>query len=199
MPHILVNLVMLPAIGSLVQGKTTSEISVQSPPDNVNHIPSTKDACRSFTKTYHHSAYPALDPSQTTLSAQDEVVFITGGSQDIGKPIINYFVLAKAEAVIITGRTKQTLAQTAHELDLAAEHNSAQTKALYYVDDVLDYVVTNKFLTIVRNQFGQVDMLINKPTYFCVPRDDITNKRGNIRRVSSPSPDAMLLLNCPVQ
>jgi len=39
----------------------------------------------SFTKTYHHEAYPAIDPARPDLSARGKTILITGGGKGIGK------------------------------------------------------------------------------------------------------------------
>lgn len=49
---------------------------------------------------------------------------VNGGGQGIGKAITKSFVLAKAEDVIITGWTKQTLTWAAHDLEIDAAPES---------------------------------------------------------------------------
>lgn len=62
-----------------------------------------------LTKRLHAQVYDSILPSNPSLSQAGNTVLITGGSDGIGFAIAKYFGLAKADKVIITGRTSEKL------------------------------------------------------------------------------------------
>ena len=70
----------------------------------------------SFTPTYHHDQYGAIDPTQPALNCSEKIVLITGAGRGIGKAIAIAFAKAHAKGIAILGRTKSTLHETATEV-----------------------------------------------------------------------------------
>ncbi|KAM0338005.1 hypothetical protein ACHAPU_011468 [Fusarium lateritium] len=69
-----------------------------------------------LTKTLHAKAYEAIQPSQPRLSQSGRTLLITGGSAGIGYSIAKNFGLARADRVIITGRTPEKLDEAVYNL-----------------------------------------------------------------------------------
>lgn len=70
----------------------------------------------SFTPTYHHDEYPAIDPTQPGLDCSSKIILVTGAGQGIGKAIAVAFAKAHAQGIALLGRTPHTLAETAAEI-----------------------------------------------------------------------------------
>ncbi|KAM0491825.1 hypothetical protein ACHAP8_010329 [Fusarium lateritium] len=85
-----------------------------------------------LTKRLHTQVYDSIHPSNPSLSQAGKTVLVTGGSDGIGLSIAKYFGLAKADKVIITGRTREKL-NTAIET-LVQEHMESS-----------GYCITTKF------------------------------------------------------
>jgi NAD(P)-dependent dehydrogenase (short-subunit alcohol dehydrogenase family) len=116
---------------------------------------------KSFTPTYHHHSYPAIDPSRPELSAKGKVVLITGGGQGIGKATARAFAQANAHAIIITGRTQKTLFETKAEL----EKINIDTKVHTFVGDVTNADAVRAIFDSIKQEFGNVDVLVSNAGY----------------------------------
>ncbi|KAF2718569.1 NAD(P)-binding protein [Polychaeton citri CBS 116435] len=79
----------------------------------------------SFTPTYHHDVYPAIDPTQPALDCSDKVVLITGAGSGIGKGIALAFAQAHAKGIALLGRTTSTLESCAAEVTTTSEGRTA--------------------------------------------------------------------------
>lgn len=73
----------------------------------------------SFTKTFHHKPYPAIEPTQSSLSAKGRVVLITGAGSGIGQATAIAFAQANAKVVVLTGRRISALEETRHKITAA--------------------------------------------------------------------------------
>jgi hypothetical protein len=47
---------------------------------------------QAFTKETYRDVYPAIDPTNATLSQAGKVVIVTGASKGIGKKVLNHTV-----------------------------------------------------------------------------------------------------------
>jgi NAD(P)-dependent dehydrogenase (short-subunit alcohol dehydrogenase family) len=120
---------------------------------------------KSFTPTYHHHTYPAIDPSLPELSAKGKVVLITGGSRGIGKATARAFARANAYAIIITGRTQHTLLETKSVL----EQINPDTKVRTFVGDVSNANAVRTIFESIKQEFGRVDVLVSNAGYLPEP------------------------------
>ena len=114
-----------------------------------------------FTKIWHNTTYPSIDPSNPTLSAKGKVIVITGGGSGIGKSIAKSFAKANASSIVILGRTEKSLASTKSEIEATHEIVNVST----YVADVSDAEAIDEAFASIKSQFGAVDVFINNAGY----------------------------------
>jgi gluconate 5-dehydrogenase len=88
------------------------------------------------------------------FSVRDQVVLVSGASRGIGRAIAAGFAQREAR-VIITGRERDTLERTAHELSTA----DRQVRAI--ACDVADGKSIAALVATVLEEFGRVDTLVN--------------------------------------
>ncbi|KAF9078204.1 short-chain dehydrogenase/reductase [Rhodocollybia butyracea] len=69
-----------------------------------------------LTATYHHDTYPAISPTNPSLSQSGKTILITGGGGGIGFEIARSFAKASASRIIIVGRRGSLLETSAEKL-----------------------------------------------------------------------------------
>ncbi|KAJ3543176.1 hypothetical protein NM208_g3713 [Fusarium decemcellulare] len=74
-----------------------------------------------LTERLHTRVYEAIHPSQPSLSQTGKTVLVTGGSAGIGYAIAKNFGIARADRIIITGRTREKLDAAVSSLDREQE------------------------------------------------------------------------------
>ena len=112
----------------------------------------------SFTPTYHHDVYPAIDPTSPALDCSDKIVLITGGGRGIGKAIAKGFAAAKAKGIVLLGRDATTLQTSAAEIRTL----SPSTDVFIATADIQQQDQVQKALQDVVAHFGTVpDVLVN--------------------------------------
>lgn len=72
-----------------------------------------------FTQTYHRRPYPTISPSAPSNTQFGRTVLICGASTGIGRSIARSFAAAGAAKVILIGRTRATLEDTASVIPTA--------------------------------------------------------------------------------
>lgn len=127
-------------------------------------------ASSSFTKTYHRSEYPAISPTNPSLSAKGKVVVVTGGGSGIGKHIAKAFVLAGAGAVAILGRRANVLTDAKTELEAAG---SSKILTLPGVD-VVDEAALNQAFAVIKEQVGPIDVVVANAGYLATAAPAVT-------------------------
>jgi NAD(P)-dependent dehydrogenase (short-subunit alcohol dehydrogenase family) len=90
-------------------------------------------AVQSPTKTYHISAYAAINPSLPALSSAGKNIVITGGGSGIGSEIAKAFAQSGASSIALLGRTEASLLQTKREIETSYNNT---TKVSTYVADI---------------------------------------------------------------
>lgn len=114
----------------------------------------------SFTPSYHHDQYPAIDPTQPALDCSGKVILITGAGGGIGQAIAIAFAKAHAKGVILLGRTRSTLELTADEVEKVGE---GKTDIFIVTADFLDQAQVKAAMDSAIEHFnGQIpDVLVN--------------------------------------
>lgn len=92
--------------------------------------------------------------SDPLFSVKDQVVLVSGGSRGIGRAIAQGFAEREAR-VVVTGRVRETIAQTAAEL--AGQRGNVCAK----VCDVADPDAVGALVDEVAAEFGRIDTLVN--------------------------------------
>ena len=105
----------------------------------------------SFTKTFHHDTYPAIDPTRPELSAAGKIVVISGGGQGIGAANVKAFARAGAAHIAIFGRKGSTLNAVKSEVEA-----SNKTRVHVYQADVTDEAAINHIFADVEQKLGKV-------------------------------------------
>jgi NAD(P)-dependent dehydrogenase (short-subunit alcohol dehydrogenase family) len=116
----------------------------------------------SFTKTYHKSSYPAIDPTKPELSAKGKTVIVTGGgSNSIGGAIALSFARAGAQKIAIIGRTEKTLLETKSKVE--AEYPA--TTVLVSIADISNPESVGTAAHHIRVALGAWDIFVHNAGY----------------------------------
>lgn len=128
----------------------------------------------SFTKTCHHTSYPAISPTNPALSAAGKTIVITGGGSGIGLAIATAFVSAGAASIVLIGRTEEKLKSARATLlslstSTSKKPNSTSrpsaTDIGYFLSDTTDVEATQKTFSSIMERYGRVDVLVNNAGY----------------------------------
>ena len=66
----------------------------------------------SLTSEWHNDTYPAISPTNPSLSVTGKTIVVTGGGSGIGRETARAYAEAGAAHVAIMGRTQSTLSET---------------------------------------------------------------------------------------
>ncbi|PSN64877.1 NAD(P)-binding protein [Corynespora cassiicola Philippines] len=111
-----------------------------------------------LTKAVHRDMYPPLNPSQPSLSAEGKIVLVTGVTGGIGRAIAEAWTIARAKAVVITGRKVEALNETAATLQ---ERGSGKTKIIAVPADITKEEDVRRLWETAKSEAGRVDVLVN--------------------------------------
>lgn len=114
-----------------------------------------------FTKTFHSSVYPSIDPTSSTLSAKGKVVLVTGGGRGIGKAIATAFARAGSHAVVILGRKADTLQNAEKEISSIAQASGSGTMVRSFPVDIRDADAVFRAFRTARDEFKAIDIVAN--------------------------------------
>jgi short-subunit dehydrogenase involved in D-alanine esterification of teichoic acids len=104
------------------------------------------------TKTYHTSAYPAINPYLPSLSSEGKNVVITGGGSGIGSEITRAFAQSGAATIALLGRTENSLLKMEKEIE--AEYKTTKVDA--YVADITHSMALEHSLKIHAQTYGKL-------------------------------------------
>jgi NAD(P)-dependent dehydrogenase (short-subunit alcohol dehydrogenase family) len=114
-------------------------------------------AIQSPTKTYHTTAYPAINPSIPALSSKGKNIVITGGGSGIGSEIARAFAQSGASSIALLGRTEYSLLQTKREI----ESSSKTTQVSIYVADITSSIaLAQRLKSHAQNHGGELHVLV---------------------------------------
>ena len=111
----------------------------------------------SFTRAWHSKSYAAIDPCRPELSLEGKVVVITGGGGVIGTALARSFALAHSRAIILIGRTEETLKASVSSI----EKDVPGAKILYHLADISNETSIQSAVGKAEDQFGKLHILIN--------------------------------------
>ena len=110
-----------------------------------------------LTKTMRRGLYPAIDQSQSDLSAAGKVVIITGAGGGIGYDIATTWATAGASGIVLAGRYVDML-------NAAAENVKSIDKdlpTLVEKTDVTSEADVKELYEEVNEKFGRADVVVN--------------------------------------
>lgn len=115
----------------------------------------------SFTTQSYHAPYLAISPSRKEVSAEGQVILVTGGGKGIGKAIAAAFATAQASRLVLIGRTGSSLAETKQCLQQQYPSLCVDT----YILDVANYEQLAEGFRQIQKEVGSVDILVNNAGY----------------------------------
>jgi len=108
-------------------------------------------------KTWHTTAYPAIDPARPELSCAGKVIVITGGGAGIGLGIAQAFARASAAEILIVGRRQSVLESAKSGIEQAHPDCKVHIAAADIADEAQ---VAAAFAAVTR-----IDVLVNNAAY----------------------------------
>jgi NAD(P)-dependent dehydrogenase (short-subunit alcohol dehydrogenase family) len=118
-----------------------------------------------YTKTWHNTSYPAISPSNPSLSVAGKNIVITGGGSGIGAATALSYARAGAKSITLLGRRESLLKDTASRVSQVAP----DVKVLALKADVLDLSSLERALAKVVKDFGTIDVLVSNAGYLASP------------------------------
>jgi NAD(P)-dependent dehydrogenase (short-subunit alcohol dehydrogenase family) len=116
-----------------------------------------------FTRRTHRDVYPAIDPSQASLSQKGKVVVITGASQGLGaRGFVPSFAATNPKAIVLVARRAEKLEEVAETI--AKSHPDVET--LVVPTDVSDPASVAALFEKVKQKYGHADVLVNNAAIF---------------------------------
>ncbi|CAK7234820.1 hypothetical protein SCUCBS95973_009063 [Sporothrix curviconia] len=123
-----------------------------------------------FTKVIHRDTYPAIKPTRPELSQAGRTVVIAGGGTNIGKAIATSFGQAHAATIVLLGRRKAVVEETAAELEKAAKAAGSPTKYRGEAVDLTDDALVDAFWDKLAKDGVHVDVLVQCSGIFGQPK-----------------------------
>ena len=110
-----------------------------------------------YTRTFHTSLYPSIDPARPELSTAGKVIFITGGGSGLGPRLAHAFAKSGATKITIIGRTENTLISTKR----VVEADYPGVSVLTATANITDQKAVNAAFKLTKDKFGPVDILVS--------------------------------------
>ncbi|EDU43895.1 conserved hypothetical protein [Pyrenophora tritici-repentis Pt-1C-BFP] len=116
-----------------------------------------------FVPTVHRDVYPAIDPTQPSLSQKGKVIIITGASQGLGaRAFVPSFAAAGAKAIVLVARSAEKLNEVA--ASVANSHPEVETLAV--PTDIGSPESVALLYQKVKEKYGHADVLVNNAGIF---------------------------------
>lgn len=110
-----------------------------------------------FTKAWHNTTYPAIDPSRPELSAKGKNVVITGGGTGIGAGVALSFAQAGVSSISILGRREELLQKTKARI----ESQFPGVSVFAYAADVTCVGDIKTSFADIHARVGSIDVYVN--------------------------------------
>ncbi|KAI1329897.1 hypothetical protein F5Y16DRAFT_397008 [Xylariaceae sp. FL0255] len=108
-----------------------------------------------LTKGMHRDVYPAIDPkTNSELNASSKVVMIIGATSGLGYATAKSWSAAKAEGIILVGRSNEKLKRAQEDL-------ATTSKVMTIATDLSSSTSTDAIFKEVIDKFGRVDVVVN--------------------------------------
>jgi NAD(P)-dependent dehydrogenase (short-subunit alcohol dehydrogenase family) len=114
-----------------------------------------------YTKTFHHTPYPAISPTLPALSTSGKVVVITGGGSGLGPSIASSFAQSGSTSIALIGRTASSLTSTANSLS----STFAALKILTFTADISSSSDVASVFSSIKEKLGPIDILVSNAAY----------------------------------
>ena len=116
----------------------------------------------SFTETYHHSPYSAIDPTRPELSAKGKVILVSGAGSGVGAATALAFAKAGAKAIGLIGRRAEALKETTTQI---RSFNTTTVIYPYPVSIGDEDAVESSFSEFAKAS-GPIDVCVNTAAYY---------------------------------
>ncbi|KAK4888864.1 hypothetical protein LTR49_028820, partial [Elasticomyces elasticus] len=108
------------------------------------------------TKSFHTSAYPAIDPTLATLKSKGKNIVIIGGGAGIGSEIAKAFAQSGAASIALLGRTEKALLARKKTI----EDESKATTVRTYFADITSAKDLDHSISAHTKEFGKLHVLV---------------------------------------
>lgn len=129
----------------------------QTSPDHQQHEQKMAASPPSYTKLTYSATYPAINPSQPSLSTSGKVVLITGASGGIGRATALSFAVSRPRALVLLGRRSDALAETVALVRASHGDVVVQTHEV----ELCDAPGVRGTMDKVAKEFGSIDILVH--------------------------------------
>ncbi|KAL8923536.1 MAG: hypothetical protein Q9172_003072 [Xanthocarpia lactea] len=110
-----------------------------------------------LTKTLHRDLYPAVEPTDPTLSAKGKFIIITGAGGGLGSAIAMAWAQAGAAGIVLVGRTATSLDLTAQGVSQISDSLPVMVQPA----DVSDEIGVKSAFAKIKTRFGKAHVLVN--------------------------------------
>ncbi|KAL8771092.1 MAG: hypothetical protein Q9203_005350 [Teloschistes exilis] len=110
-----------------------------------------------LTKSMHRELYPAIEPNNPAMSAENKVIIVTGAGRGLGAAVARVWTQAGAAGVILVGRKIESLNVTAQQISLISKTVTVMIEAT----DIINESSVQSLFSKVKARFDKVHVLVN--------------------------------------